>query len=515
MGARKGNINFNQRNWLLLFFIIMWILFAGIHFFAPHVGDDLSYANSITVFSNKFKGNEIIAWFYYCVRHWVFSNGRLANYLASGLLYWFPQWFIAILNGFFWSYLGFIILKITKCLNSNIILTFIILGFIWLLLPWWDNGLLTDVALNYSYSSSLGLTVVYLFIKKHFQVNSLLRILLFLFSFIAGMMHEAMSLPLLLGFCVYSFLKNKRQVSISWKTLTSVQKNIFIGFGLGVLEVVLSPGIWMRLIRSSGRLPDAPFPILFLISDFLVIILFLVTTIILIVNKDLIKKLFNGPFCIFFVASIISAFFSGVSGIIGRSGWFAQIYSLICIIFILRNLSINFPKKLIFIVGPFFLFIILFCYISVFVWQIKRWREFNNVITQYEMSEDGTVYADYTDDNEIPLYTLGITNGVPDPDDFYSIETIEKYKGNGKKYLVLPKAIEFWDGKLEETYLNVGKGYVTNFDPSERKIFYDNGDRQVGIYNVSGKIFIVTEFFKNGNLYYFSQPLDLDWGDKL
>lgn len=505
---------------LILLLAIMGGVFSLIHYYSPHIGDDMGYGYAISEFSEKFNGNKFFTWIYYCIRHWFFSNGRMANYIATFILNGWPQWLIAIINGAMWSMLGFIVLQLTDCFRNNFIFSFFILGFIWLALPWWDSGLLTDVALNYSYSAVFGLTFIWIFLHKNVD-NRLGKIIIIIFALIAGMMHEAMSFPLICGILVFYYLRttySSTRKKLSWHNLNPFKRQAFTAFTIGCLAVLLSPGIWLRFFRVSNRVPDDPMPLLLLKSDFLVLLLIAVIIIFKFYKKDSLNKLINSNWIIFATAAVISAMFSAVSGIVGRSGWFAQIYSLIALVLMLKTLNFKVGKYHLILAGSCLSIIILFCYGSVLLWQIKRGKEYVEAIKLYKLSENGVVYLDHTDDREVPFFTLGITNGVPDADDLYSLYMLQKYEGKGKPFVILPKDLQSWDGSIGNNDIKMGKGYVTSIDPTQDKIKYMEGEeeeQELRLVSRKEGYYTVIPFLKNGKTFYYVSPLDLDFGDRL
>ena len=415
---------------LYVFIFIMTILLGVIYSLGPRLGDDIGYTNSLAPFADKFNGNEFLTYVYFIARKWFVINGRMADNLLIGLLAWVPDWIIGVFTALAWCVTAIIVIKLISRESDYFFIKTLCLCFLWVGLPMWDSSLLKAVALNYVWSTACGLIVAYIVINiNSIKIQGYSRYLFFLFSFLSGMMHEAMSLPLLIGFCAYLLINNGGKIK---ETIRNFRRNIkhdlqyatVFCFGIGTFVVIFSPALFRRFSNSLDTIPDDPVWLLFLKSDFLVIPLLLLSILVLCLDKYKFIRLVRSGWIIFAIAAVISACISSVSGIVGRSGWFSQVYSLIALGLLLKKFEIKRTNLFTRLFSYLLLGFVIFCYSEILFWQDKRRKEYDLIMKEYLASADGTVYQDYTDDYELPWYTLGMTSGVPDPDDTYLISNI-------------------------------------------------------------------------------------------
>ena len=494
------------------------------YYYAPHISDDTTYGGAVPLFNDKTGGYEFPAWIYFCIRQWVFTNGRMADFLITAILHWFPQWLIALINGFLWSFLLYLTLKISGCLSRHFVLALSIIAIYCLALPWWHRFMLTAVVFNYICASVFGILTVYLYIKKRHGLSEskLSSAAIFIFALITGMMHEAMSFPLYAGIVFYTLTSTSSYPGIlkfEKKPITKSQRTILWGMGIGVFFVLFSPGIWRRFFRAVDSTPTEPFITVFIENNFLFIILAILCGCLWFSKRSILKNALTGKTGIFIIAALVSVLFSSVSKAPGRSGFFVQLFSLVAIADICRHFKPR-PSKIFVLFWGAIVFISVFtCYATFLKWQIKRGKEYMHIISSYKKSTDGTVYADYTYDYEVPALARGMTLGVPDADDIYDVAMLQQYIGkNKKRYVVVPAVLSNWDGQLHSKPMPAGKGYVTDTDPSDwwvERSFWGVAEYRVGIIKRGENYWTVTDFQKNGKTFFYVTPMDLDFGDTL
>lgn len=513
----KRNCNYIITLYLVIMGVILWILYSMV----THFGDDIGYKFIINNFSDKLNGWEPGIYVYILLRKWLLINGRFSDALVIGGLHWLPDWLLALITSICWVVTAVLILKLIKANNDHFFLKSFCLAFLWLGLPMWDRALLTAVAINYVWATCFGLIVAYWVINSYKGIPLFLKTAIIIFSFFAGMMHEGMSLPLLMGFITYELIQEenlKEIVKKPWKWFknsgSAFRRVIIASFALGVLVVIASPALWRRFFNSIDTTPDAPIWVLFIKSDFLIIPLVIISGILMLYNRRIFNELIKSEWIIFAIGALVSAAISSVSGIVGRSGWFSQVYSLIALGIIFTKIKLL-PNKIRIVgsgMGILLMLAVITCYISAISWQYYRWKEYNSIIKEYLASDDGIVYHDYVDDYEIPWYTLNMTIGIPDPDDSFEKWNIEEYLGNGKPLIILPQKLKNWHA--DESFPNLEKGFLTNYDISNFRV-KGYAENEINIYKEGDNLYTVTPFVKDNAEFFYVRPLDLDPGDIL
>jgi len=150
--------------------------------------------------------------------------------------------------------------------------------------------------------------------------------------------------------------------------------------------------------------------------------------------------------------------FSAVSGIIGRSGWFAQVFALIAIVKWANDHNFRINRILGGILSTTLIAAIVMHLVEVTRWQVKVGKEVETVTEMYKKSSRGQVFFDATWDNQLPWWNLNKNRGVPDADDLYLLATFSDYYGkSGNPLVVLPSEVSNID--FSNTHINCN-GYV-------------------------------------------------------
>ena len=103
---------------------------------------------------------------------------------------------------------------------------------------------------------------------------------------------------------------------------------MIVAFFCGTLFALLSPGIWGRLVSEGiamgEREPNDVLWLLLIKSDFYALLLVAFIGAAALWRRGNLMEMARSPWIIFVTASLIGVCMSGVSGIVGRSGWFAS-----------------------------------------------------------------------------------------------------------------------------------------------------------------------------------------------
>lgn len=375
----------------------------------PYTGDDLAYNGVFGGVSPKYD-----SWIDYprwMASHWLTTNGRMANYLMP-LLGSLPKWLVALFCSFMLLLMYRLSVTLSACKNGFIAIALV--SCIYFVLPWWDSMAIFDCQLNYVWASAMCLLAVWIIFT--IQSDSFwFTAVSALICVAAGMMHEAASMPLCVGFLVY-------MLSARWKP-RRIQWVVLAAFAFGTACVLFSPGIILR--AGSGTAPDDPLWLLLIKSDLVAAALWLFIVILALSGRGRkeLAWLFTSRLCIFVVAALVSMAVSLASGVVGRSGWFAELFAMIAVFgWLGRHWH---PQAL--WASTLVSLVTVAQIVFVALWQHRLSDEFSEFETKYVESSDGVVFMDYTRDDELPWWTLGRLRGVLDPDDGWLLECHAAY----------------------------------------------------------------------------------------
>lgn len=485
---------------------ILWCMvciFITMRFFT-YTGDDLIFLRR---WQDCFSENGWLGYPVFFCRHWLSTNGRMANELSPLLLSWLPRIIADIILSVAYGSLIIFIIRFALPRKGFFCAKSLAIFLIVCTLPWWDSLLLYDCWLNYPIAALLGLIAIWLILRKGKIYSRFLTIVLALFTFIAGAMHEACGVPLAAGLIVWWCIC--RPVS-----LRSRKGLLIIAFVAGALFAIASPGIWNRFGMELTGARSWWWTIL--ISCFYSLLLILYITISLLTHpgRNKLSRLLKSPWIIFVVAAIVASLFCAVSGIIGRSGFFAQIFSIIAIFMMMAIKIIRISRFLAAICGCILLLIVIFHTGAVAWWQNIAGNELNTTIEEYSASADGLVYLDYTTDSAIPWWTLHKVRGVPDADDVWTLHTITAYYGNPDKkpLIVLPAAMRDFNPSTITDSISFGNTIIMRQSPATTPL-YTQENITLQRTMINKKEYIVTSFAIGRDSLYRIELRDIDPGD--
>lgn len=255
-----------------------------------------------------------------CVNHYNHSNGRLADKLViisntvspiiSRLLH-------TVMFGLM-LYLSLTLTAAGKYLKS-IGISSLFITLVMIFLPWNDYFNASAINYNYLWSATINLFVIICFFDSNRCKNQLLICLL---SFIAAMMHEGFTLPVLTGMIAWG-LSNRKKISTRHIA-------IFLFYLVGAIILLVAPGTIKRINDVANSHPSIGWILHTLAVYTPAIWLFLSVSIYIIVKhgiKPLFKKYLNNIFHLFAVGMGIAI---GIYSMMrGRAEWFPSLLLLI------------------------------------------------------------------------------------------------------------------------------------------------------------------------------------------
>lgn len=486
----------------------------------PFSGDDLAHMVST---SKYFETHPIWRYPFFFVGHWLDTNGRLADKINPILFLTLPHWLNALIAAISVPSMMWIVLKHCKFKSNHTTASIVALSLLVFVLPWWDSMQAFVCIYNYIIATLLPLLFLFQLQRQKNKASShwIVRWCCYLLSLIAGMMHEAIGVPLACGLIAYQIMAN------AWKELNAMQRRMIILFMCGVAWGFFAPSLWSRLGQNTS--PDDPLLLLMLKSDSIALLLLILIGVGLCRanTRNAIMTAARTPWIIFAIAAIASMCFSAMSGIVGRSGWFAQVFAIIAIFRWITSHDYKINRIAGGVISTILIAAITFHYIEIARWQMKLGEEVESVAQMYSESNNGQVYFDATRDNELPWWTLKKTRGVPDADDLYLITTFSQFYGTNDYPLVLlpTEVLEIDFDLFCESEKYMGTAHLRNGDmiiaqiiTGTKTLKSEREDISVSIYcDADGKEWVVTPFTINDfslPLNHFT-PLIVDPGDRL
>ncbi|MDE6301738.1 MAG: hypothetical protein K2M19_08480 [Muribaculaceae bacterium] len=401
--------------------IVVFLAFLGFMFTMPG-GDDWVYAGVIGGVDPQVDSWLRLpgAWF----GHWMGSNGRVPNFLMTPLMM-APVWLRALLCAGFLGAFYWLVLVSARSVRRPLIAAFLC-ACLCFALPWWDSFNLFACQTNYVWASVGILVTIYIIVK-----DPEWPLWLSMLAAAAGATgHESATIGAGAGVLLWLILNPE--------AFTRRRRLLLLAAVIGGLLPVASPGIWHRA-GADGHADD-PFFLLLIKSDLPAVLLWTGIPVAIIVRewRGCVLRLLRSSAVIYAVGAAVCTAISLYSGIVGRSGWFGSVFSIIFLGLWLAGSKLKLSHSRVY-AAVIWIIILAQCVYTAF-WQIRLYGECEEFRTQYVAGPDGVVYLDYTRLNEIPAFTLGKVRGVPDPDDLYLLSTFARYHRSDKvRPVVLPE----------------------------------------------------------------------------
>lgn len=258
-----------------------------------------------------------------------------------------------------------------------------------LLVPWFDNGFLSCMVLNYHLTIFLNFLWLWLFVYADDSRRGRWRLLgLILLSLLAGGCHEGESVLLLPGIAF---------AACKMRPLSMRRLLMICAYVAGAALILVSPGLWNRADVSIHR-PDPQYFTIFVVAAN-VAILFLAACAVLFYRRLRHRRLppYSRPEWLLItifalqVAAITLLFFS--VGFFIRMWWFGVSSAIVGLAIILHRISI--PQTLTKIAASLIGALVLANFAIVVYYQSLIKQEHDAVILAYRHSPDGVVYHDF------------------------------------------------------------------------------------------------------------------------
>lgn len=484
----------------LILVIFIGIAYILLGFMIPPIGDDLGFIGFYT--------SQDDCWYAFprqMYRQWLWSNARMADMLNPIGYIFIPDWLQAISNGIIVGFMYFFVIRMSSLYNLKSPFFAVLIIFILTFIMRWDSIWMEyNTFYNYIWSSSFALISLSYLFSEYSQSGKWYWWFILPFCFISSAMHEGIGVPLAFSLLLFIWL------TPFYKEGSNLRRLSIIAMVLGGFFTMSSPGCYRRV--GSMLQPESPLQMIFGSAGFVVILILMVIYLYL-NRRSLLMSLIHSKWIVFAGISVMSSGLMLLSGYGGRTGWFAQIFGIIAICQILKELGVSVGRKIGLICSIIMSFLVVWHICMVVLWQNKLSEETKEVIAEYKKSSDGIIYFDYIQDSELPWYLLRKNHGVPDDDDDYYRYCMRSYYGDGKQLVILPTSFR----QIPDTILQPiksGTFILTSNLPAEvygdsivarfpRKITY-----------IEGNEYIINSFDYKGRQLYLLSLMDRDRGEK-
>lgn len=360
------------------------------------------------------------------------ANSRMADLLAPFILN-MPRICIVLLNGtmcalFFYMLPRAAGLRADKPLARLAVMLLAAVTFGWeylrmQLLP----------LINYVWSAAIVLVMLTAATQGNGRRGGLVRILLVPLCLLTGALHEASAIVLLTGIPLHLLLspRARRYAPARLAMLAALWLGAF--FPMDIFTVTESHISAITFgVRTSLWLSGA-WPFILIGSIILLAI----------VRPRELRRLIRSPWLIYAWGGIISLAVGIAAGFPGRPFWYAQVFSLVALAAIPQVSRPLFPLRLRRVLCFFLSAAFMAWFTILTAWQMRGCREGKLILSLYQESPDGVVYADPTYARDIPEYARGLVWSVPDAGENWVIRGIPAfYPGSGYPFKLLPEEMK-------------------------------------------------------------------------
>ncbi len=398
--------------------LIVGLAYVWLSFQIVPLGDDLNFPN----YYREVIGRDM-GWLKFPGLHFLWSNGRLSDMLQPLWLLFMPAWLRALTVGATAGALCIVVPKAARLHSpaDNLLIMFMIAMIVFTLR--WDAIWMENVAF-FCYVFPAVMVICAMLLWQNIPHSGWRRWLAIIFGFVAMTLHEAACAPVMAGMAIYLIITRRHTGHRNQLPMT-------VAMFAGAILSLCSPPAWQRLSP-----PFVPEPITTILggSAFYVLILLIVILFMAILKPSALKRLAQSEWIIWVVSALGSTVFMIAAGYGGRTGWFAQIYALIALGWLVRNYRYRG------LAWQYIIMILVTAHVTLLcVAQTRLSAETREVLEQYRRSPDGIVYSDQPGDNAMPFYLLGKTHGLPDADDVYYLREIARDNHRGDTLMtVLP-----------------------------------------------------------------------------
>jgi len=366
--------------------VCWWLACSGMSF----IGDDMSY----NIYGGELPDG-LLDFPGMVVGRFLSLNGRMGDMLNSFWLYFVPRPGLNLLCGLMMAMFLTVVMRASGArtlLSRTLLVAVACMG-----LTWWDGSMLFVVQINYMWGSALAVFVVMTILSRREPERLQLWAALIL-AFPAGAWHEMAGAPVVAGLFVWLLADRRR-----WHGLGRERRIMALAFAFGALVPYLSPQFWARVGGVSKVLRDDSYLKIMLLSDYPALVLAVAA---LVFRRHSVRLFRTSGWGVWAVAALLSMLVSPIGGIVGRSGWYSQVYGLIALWPLLRLNLLGRSKVAVTATMAVAAFVV-FHNVEFVRWQGRLNAQLAGILEHYRKSPAEPVYIDIIGPDDVPLWVAG------------------------------------------------------------------------------------------------------------
>lgn len=435
--------------------LTMCAAYSALLYMVPEALDDIDFRHRYLAVNGGSSAFSPGAFVRFGVEQWLTENGRLANMISPLFSTVLSRWASALLLGVMISAMVWMGAKVAARGGRVAALGLLAMwGGMILALPWWDNMMVIDYALNYPVAMLLQLAVLYGFAVRPSAVGRCGRwayLAWLCVALAAGWSHEGFSVPMCAGMLAYICVGYRRMSRRMWV--------MAVVYGLGTMVAVMSPGIWSRVSESHDIASWAVMRHVVGTSMIPLVGLALMAGVMMLsaVGRGLLSAMFRRPEVIVMtVAMCVNAAVS-IYGASLRGSWLADCFAVIVFFELIYHVVPSLKGAWRYAVAGCLYVALAALFGSCVYWQWRLAADDRRICSLLERSASGTVYFDCR--YSTPWYTLGLPYSAHWRHEY--IASITTYfDPSGRTIAVVPSCMARWDdGMLEPVDGDAGLYY--------------------------------------------------------
>lgn len=474
--------------------------YVALTFFMSLIGDDIFFHSFFNDYKATWKGIPILMKTFRDLYH-----PRTADMALSAIWGMTPLPVMALLNGLGTGGMcGAIVLAAIKKPRSALAAMAVIALTIFTLR--WDSlWMEMCTQCDCVWSAAAGIFALLIIGRGNFSEEKSWQWLLLPILLLAGAAHEAQGVAIFFGVSIWLIAARPlRHASAS-------RIAMIVALLVGALLPFSADSLYERAAREINR---EPIWLITCESGYYVIALAVACAWCAVRHPKILRKLAKSQWIIWATGALAGYGVMIYAGYGGRPGWHAEIFALIALVQLLREIIPVPPAKV--ATGIVItLSVVVIVHIAQLVWWQKRlYNETQDVIALCTASNDGVVIYDYTPDSDLPATLMRKVHGVPDNDDKYYLHTIAASYGkeNVNNLVILPTEAEKIDFTNFTGKKQIGRSMITSslLPASGDATIYS--DFPVILAECDDQIYSETKFEKEGRTFYLYAPYDDDYG---
>lgn len=411
------------------------------------------------------------------------NNGRLGDVTNALWLYFIPRPLLVALCGLFMAALYCVIIRASGA--ATLLSRTLMVAVVCLALTWWDLFMTFVIQCNYIWGAAMAVFVIMTLFDKNGP--RWLKTAAAVVAFPAAAWHEMAGSSLAVGLVAWLLINRRRA------DMPRIDKVIVALFVAGSVLPYLSPMLWSRL-GDSGAQPDDSYLYILLKSDYLPLIMVVAAACL----RRRTRRLAVSPWIVWAVAAVVSMLVSPLGGVVGRSGWFGQIYALIALwpLLGINEWRFRFSGAAVAVVAA----VVIYHNVEFLRWQLKRNAEMTEILDRFRANPAEPVYIDITGYDDIPAIVVGKSSQPLSNEYFGYRRTPGNLYFDGRYLLtILPSAINNIDFSKLNGLQPFGDGYISDSLPVET-------DSEGWFEGRGGSEWIAVDFTRGNRRFYYIAP---------